>query len=131
MSGYNAPVAVHPGETMLEFINGYPMTQSELAARTGLAKKTINEIVKGKSPITHDTAQKLAIVLGTSASFWSNLQNNYDEAVARLAMEDEINAELEIARRFTCRRVPGGSAWSLLPAKCVARHPKQQTATLQ
>ncbi len=102
MSGYKAPVAIHPGETLREFLDGQSMAQSELASRTGLAKKTINEIVKGKNPITHDTAQKLSMVLGASASFWSNLQRGYDETLARLAMEKRIESELVMARKFTC-----------------------------
>ncbi|MBW2087352.1 MAG: helix-turn-helix domain-containing protein, partial [Deltaproteobacteria bacterium] len=44
---------VTPGEVLADYLASLGMTQAELAARTGLAKKTINEIIKGKSPITH------------------------------------------------------------------------------
>ncbi|MBW2305243.1 MAG: helix-turn-helix domain-containing protein, partial [Deltaproteobacteria bacterium] len=42
---------VTPGEVLEDYLASLGMTQAELAARTGLAKKTINEIIKGKSPI--------------------------------------------------------------------------------
>ena len=50
---------VKPGEVLEEYLEDLGMTQIELADRTGLAKKTINEIIKAKSPITPETALKL------------------------------------------------------------------------
>lgn len=52
---------VTPGEMLAEYLETFGMTQAELAIRTGLAKKTINEIIRGKSPITPETALKLAL----------------------------------------------------------------------
>ena len=49
---------VTPGEVLDEYLDAYGMSQAELADRTGMAKKTINEIIKGKAPITSDTALK-------------------------------------------------------------------------
>ena len=63
MSHYIPPIAIHPGETLLEFLEGEDMTQVQLANRTGLTTKTINEIIKGKNPVSHETALKLSIVL--------------------------------------------------------------------
>ncbi|MCK4799301.1 MAG: HigA family addiction module antidote protein, partial [Spirochaetes bacterium] len=102
MSNYNAPIAIHPGETLLEFLEGEAMTQVQLASRTGLTKKTINKIIKGKNPITHDTALKLSIIFNTSDTFWNNLQRSYDETITRLALDDKLSRELEIAKKFTC-----------------------------
>ena len=41
-----------PGETLLETLEALGMSQAELAERTGKSLKTINEIIKGKAPIT-------------------------------------------------------------------------------
>jgi HTH-type transcriptional regulator/antitoxin HigA len=76
--------AVPPGETLRETLESLGMTQSVLAERTGLPKKTINEIIKGKAAITPETAIQLDIVLGIPASFWNNLERNYRETLARL-----------------------------------------------
>jgi len=72
-----------PGETLQEVLDDRQMSQAELAERTGRPKKTINEIVKGKAAITAETALQLERVLGIPASFWNNLERNYQEYVAR------------------------------------------------
>lgn len=66
------------------------MTQKELADRINISVKTINEIVKGKAPITPETALKLEIVLDTPASFWINLEANYQEALAHIKAAQDI-----------------------------------------
>jgi addiction module HigA family antidote len=66
------------------------MTQTELAKRSGHPKKTINEITAGKTAITADTALQLERALGIPASFWINLEMNYQETEARLKEEERI-----------------------------------------
>lgn len=57
------------------------MTQAELAERMGRPLETINEIVAGKAMITSDTALQLETVLGVPASFWSNRERLYRDAL--------------------------------------------------
>ncbi len=102
MSDYKAPIAIHPGETLKDILEETGLSQSQLSGRTGLHVKTINEIIKGKNPITSETALKLSIVFGMSEGFWNNLQRNYEETIARIALEKEIEKELNIAEKFTC-----------------------------
>lgn len=66
-----------PGVTLLDLIEERGMTQAELAERTGLPLKTINEIIKGKAAITSETAIQLEKVFGTSAEFWTQREANY------------------------------------------------------
>jgi HTH-type transcriptional regulator / antitoxin HigA len=86
--------AVPPGETLLDTIEALGMSQAELAERTGRPKKTINEIIKGKAPITPETALQLERVLGVPARFWNNLENNYRETIARLAEQERLYAHV-------------------------------------
>ncbi len=72
-----------PGDTLLEALEARGMTQAELALRTGRPMKTINEIIKGKAAITPDTALQLEQVLGISAGFWINREQQYRESLAR------------------------------------------------
>jgi len=102
MSDYKAPIAIHPGETLKDILEETDLSQAQLSGRTGLHVKTINEIIKGKNPITSETALKLSIVFGMSEGFWNNLQRNYEETIARIALEKEIEKELTIAEKFTC-----------------------------
>ena len=53
-----------PGDTLDELLETRGMTQAELAERTGHSRKVINEIVKGKAPLTPATALQLERVLG-------------------------------------------------------------------
>lgn len=72
-----------PGDTILELLDSACMTQIDLSNKTGINKKTINEIIKGKAPITVSTAIKLEYVFNLSASFWNNLESNYRTSLER------------------------------------------------
>lgn len=74
---------IAPGETILELLEVNGMSQLDLADKTGINKKTINEIIKGKAPITTATALKLEYVFNIPASFWNNLESGYREALER------------------------------------------------
>ena len=68
-----------PGETLYELLEDFGMTQKELAERMNRPEKTINEIVKGKTAITPDTAIQLERVLGTPGHFWIQREAQYQE----------------------------------------------------
>ena len=92
--------AVPPGETLRETLEFLGMTQAQLADRTGRPKKTINEIISGKAAITAETALQLERVLGVPASFWSNLERNYQETLAHLKEEKELQSHKEWLNKF-------------------------------
>src|SRR5215471_15208321 len=85
---------VTPGEVLEEYLEYAGLTQASLAERTGLSKKTINEIVKAKSAITAETALRFERTLGRPAHFWSNLERQYQEDRTRLA--DKIKLEEDL-----------------------------------
>ncbi len=66
---YQPDYAVSPGETLRELLDDKRMSHADLALRTGLAKKTISQIMTGDGPITLDTADKLELALGVPALF--------------------------------------------------------------
>lgn len=82
-----------PGETLEELLDQRGMSQAEFAERTGRPKKTINEIVKGKTAITPETAIQFERVLGVPASFWIARENNYREALARAKEAAQLEAQ--------------------------------------
>ena len=96
---------VTPGEILLEYLEDLDMTQAELADRTGLAKKTINEIVKGKAQITPETARKLEKVIGRPAHFWSNLERQYQDDKARLAERERMESGIAWLKRFFVKKM--------------------------
>ena len=100
---YKPDYAVPPGDSLVEILESVPMTQRELANRMGRPLKTINEIVKGKTAITADTALQLERVLGTPASFWINLERNYREVLARKKDEEHLKTQLAWLKQFPAR----------------------------
>ena len=76
---YKPDYAVPPGATLKETLRVKSLSQAALARRTGLAEKTISQIISGKAPITYKTAEKLEMVLGVSASFWNAREHSYRE----------------------------------------------------
>ncbi len=87
--------AVAPGETLSETLESLGMSQRDLALRTGMAAKTINEIVKGKAPITPDTSVLLERVTGVPSRMWNNLEANYREQLAKIADRQRLQKYLE------------------------------------
>ncbi len=84
---------IPPGETIKELLESRNITQLDLSLKTGINKKTINEIINGKAPISISTAQKLEYVFNIPASFWNNLERNYRETLERKKDFDSILEE--------------------------------------
>lgn len=69
----------HPGEMLLEeFIKPFKLTQTEVARCLGISYSHLNDIIRGRSRITPDTALRLSYVIGMSADFWLGLQQDWD-----------------------------------------------------
>jgi HTH-type transcriptional regulator / antitoxin HigA len=97
---YDPDYAVPPGPTLQETIEAIGMSQTELALRTGRTLKTINEIIKGKAPITAETAIQLERVLRVPASFWNNLERNYRADLASIEERNRFESSMAWARQF-------------------------------
>lgn len=84
-----------PGDTLSEMLGDIGMTQKELAERMNRPEKTINEIVKGKTVITPDTAIQLERVLRAPAHFWIQREAQYQESIARLREQEQLEESIE------------------------------------
>ena len=96
---YKPDYLTAPGQILEDYLENFGMSQAELATRTGLTKKTINEIIKGKSPITPETSLKLERTLGRPAHFWNNLERQFQEDRARMAEQKRIEVHLDWLKR--------------------------------
>ena len=103
MDHYEPNYLTTPGEVLEEHIDSIGMTQAELAERTGLAKKTINEIIRGKAPITPETALKFERVLGRPAHFWNNMERQYQEDIVRLSEMQRLQSHLSWLKTIPLR----------------------------
>lgn len=98
VNGLSIDLLVHPGETIKEVLEEKKMSQEELAIRTEYSPKHISEVVRGKKDISSEFANRLEYALGIPASFWMNLQSNYDKEVFEINSlsnieEKELNQE--------------------------------------
>lgn len=82
-----------PGDTIQEHIDYIGMSQAELAERMGRPKEKINDIIKGREPITTATAFQLEKVLGIPVSFWLNRENTYRKELYELFQQGELEKE--------------------------------------
>jgi HTH-type transcriptional regulator/antitoxin HigA len=87
---YSPTEVTPPGETLLEVLEERGITQAELSERTGRPRKTINEIIKGKSGITPETALQLERVLGVPAQFWNTRETQYREFRAQSEEQERL-----------------------------------------
>ena len=97
--------AVAPGQTLGETLDSLGMTQRDLALRTGMSAKTINEIIKGKAPITPDTSVLLERVTGVPARMWNNLEANYREQLAKIADRQRLEEDLDWLKSIPAREL--------------------------
>ena len=88
---------MHPGEILLEeFLKPMGITQYRLAKNISVQPTRINQIVKGKTGISADTALRLGRYFQMSAQFWLNVQAQYELEVARDKLEGRLRAEVSV-----------------------------------
>jgi HTH-type transcriptional regulator/antitoxin HigA len=76
--------ATHPGTVLQRELEAREMKQSDLAAELDIAASHLNEIIKGKRPITAELAVLLEAALEIDAEYWNNAQASYNLDVARV-----------------------------------------------
>ena len=69
----------HPGKVLLQqYLEPQKISQNGLARAIKVPPRRINEIIHEKRGITADTAVRLAIYFGGSASYWLHLQAEFE-----------------------------------------------------
>ena len=81
---YRPDYVVPPGETLRDTLEVLDMTQADLARRTGLSTKHINQLIQGSVALTPDTALALEHVTGVPARLWNALEANYRQREVRI-----------------------------------------------
>lgn len=70
---------LHPGKVLLQqYLKPQDISQNALARAIKVPPRRINEIIHEKRGITADTAVRLAIYFGGSASYWMHLQAEFE-----------------------------------------------------
>jgi len=92
---------VHPGEILQEeFLGPLEISQNRLGKELGVSPRRINEIIRGKAPISPTMAVSLEHVLGTPASFWLTRQARFDASKAAADGREAMKAWLPWKQAF-------------------------------
>lgn len=84
---------MHPGEVLREeFLIPLDMSPGALARACDVPRTRIERLANEQTPVTADTALRLAKALGTSPELWLNLQADYDLQVTRAKIERDLKS---------------------------------------
>ena len=97
---YTPDKAIHPGHAIARALEREGMSQKNLSERTGLSEKHISQIINGEASFSVEAALLLENALGGSASFWINLEKNYQETKARLERGELLKKEIALLGDF-------------------------------
>jgi addiction module HigA family antidote len=107
--------ATPPGTTLKEVLEERGLSQSDFAARMGMAEKTVSQIINGIAPITVETAYKLELVLGIPASFWNRMELAYREYLTRVEEATKLEADISWLKELPVAE--------LIKRKCISATP--------
>ena len=69
----------HPGTVLSElFMKERNLTITELAKGLGMTRANLSAVINERAGISPELAVKLSAAFGNSATFWTNLQTNYE-----------------------------------------------------
>ena len=90
---YDDKIAFHPGYYIKEIVEESGLTQEDFAKRLDTTPKNLSLLIRGEQNLSIDIAMKLSRMIGTSVSYWLNLQNAYDALIAELKSKEELAQE--------------------------------------
>lgn len=84
---------IHPGEMLREeFLAPLGLAPYTLAKALGVPRTRIERLAREETPVTPDTALRLARYFGTTPEFWMNVQSAYDLTREEREKRSEIEA---------------------------------------
>lgn len=93
---YNDTIAFHPGYYIKELVDESGLTQEDFAKRLDTTPKNLSLLIRGEQSLSIDIAMKLSRMIGTSVSYWLNLQNSYDALRAEFRSQEELVEERKV-----------------------------------
>src|SRR5215510_5259156 len=89
----NPLAPVHPGEVLREeFLVPLDMSPYALAAALHVPRTRVERLVREETPVTPDTALRLARYFRTTPEFWLGIQARFDIETARRSVDKDIAA---------------------------------------
>lgn len=82
-----------PGAHLEEKLEELGMTQAELADRTGLSRKHVNQLINAEATLSTDVAIRLERVTGMPAQLWTRLEASYRTWLTEQEQSDELASD--------------------------------------
>lgn len=102
---YTAKRAYPPGDTLKDNLEELGISQADLARRTGLSIKHINQIAQGAAVLTPETAILLERVLHIPAETWNTLEAEWRSQEQRRQDAENLQGQLEWLDNFSMREL--------------------------
>ncbi|WP_318012364.1 HigA family addiction module antitoxin [Mesorhizobium sp. CA4] len=84
-------VPIHPSEILrTEFLELLDLKPYTLAKKLHVPRTRIERLANETTPVTPDTALRLAKFFGTTPQFWMNMQASYDLAVEGASLQEKL-----------------------------------------
>lgn len=96
---------VHPGEVLRTILEQKNISQADLASRTRLSTKHVNQVLKGSASMSADVAIHLERVLGTPAHMWTSLESQWQEHRSRERDRAKFSTFIEWVRQLPIREL--------------------------
>lgn len=93
---YKDKIAFHPGYYIKEIVEESGLTQADFAKKLDTTPKNLSVLISGEQSLSIDIATKLSRMLGTSVSYWLNLQQNFDVIKAEYVSENLYEEERDV-----------------------------------
>lgn len=99
-AAFEPDYAITPGQHLLTVLDTLHMTQSDLAARTGISSKHINQIIKKGVSVSPETATQLEYATSVPVEVWTGLDARYQALLARQRARARLSEQLAWLDRF-------------------------------
>ena len=89
-SGRRKVAPAHPGVVIADLLEDNGVSMRGAAKAIGLSPTGLNKVLTGKSPVTPETALRLAAYFGNSPEHWLDIQQAHDLWNAREAIGKDV-----------------------------------------
>lgn len=104
-AGFSPDYSVTPGEVLQVELDARGLTQAELAIRTNLSAKHVNQVIKGNATLSPEMALRLERALGIPSQVWNALEANYQDRQTRAKAREQLVRYEAWLRRFPLREL--------------------------
>jgi HTH-type transcriptional regulator/antitoxin HigA len=104
-TGFSPDWYMSPGDALQVEIDARGLTQAELANRTNMSAKHINQVIKGGASLSADMALRLERALGIPSHVWNALEANFQDQRTRASAHEALARHEGWLRRFPLREL--------------------------